>query len=621
MERLASARSEAYAPAARPQTAWLAAGLAFSLLMLAVHALAGLHTAGVPDAWRDWYWATRIARGEAFPLIGPPIYGLIELGPWWFYLLSVPVALFGRVAAVAVFVQLLVALKYGLAWRLGTRLVDARFGLACAVSLALAGWSTIPLMFPSHTAMIETTLLLLAAAMWRCWLRLSLGNALLYGLAAGACLNAHPTTAAYVLGGGVALLIHHRAWTAFAWLAVAAAIAALTLAPPWLDGAVAHGGRSVVAYVAGDLGVDAWRRLPALAASALVDGAWNGFLLMTRWNLGFVRAAWFAYGACLAVSACGLVALVRARPHLRVVAIVAAAVFVGQAIFLVLLRPITPMWMLSSLLPPLAMLIGLGWYGGIVASHRALRIAAGAGLVLFGALSLAPFGLYLRNLDSLRVAPGVNPYLDAVETSARYIDVAVPYVPVYGIDRLAPFLCEAETLHSRLAVIAEQTLAVPMRLACGFWPELRYGGREGAVHLAGIFERSARAAAIAPDRVVAGLALYSRVTPIAPAIGAGRTILTRDQIHANYSAAPATKLDYAFETASGDVVVLTNRFPGIAPIDMHRVEVDGRPARRLDDDGGSTIFGCDACLAGSSAHWHLELGAVEGNIDLVVLRH
>ena len=66
----------------RPNMAgWYAAGLAFSLLMLLVHAAAGLHTAGVPDFWRDVYWAAKIAHGEAFPLSGPPIYGLVELGP------------------------------------------------------------------------------------------------------------------------------------------------------------------------------------------------------------------------------------------------------------------------------------------------------------------------------------------------------------------------------------------------------------------------------------------------------------------------------------------------------------------------------------------------------------
>ena len=54
---------------------WYAAGLAFSLLMLLLHAAAGLHTAGVADFWRDVFWATKIAHGEAFPVKAPPVGG------------------------------------------------------------------------------------------------------------------------------------------------------------------------------------------------------------------------------------------------------------------------------------------------------------------------------------------------------------------------------------------------------------------------------------------------------------------------------------------------------------------------------------------------------------------
>src|ERR1700752_4426383 len=50
-ETMRASRSRARMPG------WYAAGLAFSLLMLLVHAAAGLNTAGVPDFWRDVYWA------------------------------------------------------------------------------------------------------------------------------------------------------------------------------------------------------------------------------------------------------------------------------------------------------------------------------------------------------------------------------------------------------------------------------------------------------------------------------------------------------------------------------------------------------------------------------------
>ena len=606
----------------RPNMAgWYAAGLAFSLLMLLVHAAAGLHTAGVPDFWRDVYWAAKIAHGEAFPLSGPPIYGLVELGPWWFYLLALPAGLFGRAVAVAMFVQLLAGAKYFIAWRLGTRIVDARFGLAFAGALALAGWSTIPLMFPSHTAVVETTLLLLLGATWRCWHRLSIGNALLFGLAAGACLNAHPTTIAYVLAAGVVLLGRDLSRASISRLALAAVIAVLMMAPPWFDHATPVAARSFVDYVGADVAIDAWRRIPTLLSTAVVGGAWDGFLLMTGWSLAAVRVAWFAYCACLLIAATGLLVLPRERTGLRAAAVVAAATFILQAGFLALLRPITPMWMLSSLLPPLALLLGIGWYGAFASDRAAVRTIGSVAFAVFVALSLAPFGLYVRNLHSMRVAPGVNPYRNAIEASERFVDVAVPYFPARRLDRLAPSLCEPAVLHGRLAWVVEQSLATPLRLACGDWPELRYGGREGpSRHVAGLFARAATASGIAPDRVVAGMALYEHVTPVAPASGGRTTRLKRDQIHADRAPDAPAPFQIEFDTAGADVAVLTNRFPGAIPLIVRSVSANSQAARLLHDDGGSMIYGCASCDRAAAVHWRFELEGVQDDIDLVVLQ-
>ncbi len=60
---------------------WRVAAFAFCASMIGVHVAAGLNAAGIADFWRDMYWATSIARADAFPLSGPPIYGLFELGP------------------------------------------------------------------------------------------------------------------------------------------------------------------------------------------------------------------------------------------------------------------------------------------------------------------------------------------------------------------------------------------------------------------------------------------------------------------------------------------------------------------------------------------------------------
>lgn len=611
-------------PASAPDFAgrklWYWAGLGFSLLMLGVHAVAGFHSAGLTDSWRDLYWATRIARGDGFPLTGPPIYGLFELGPWWFYVLALPIAITGRVAAAVVFVQLLAGLKYFLAWRLGMRIADERLGAAFAASLALAGWSTIPMMFPSHTALVETTVLLLAMATWRCWDDLSSRRALLFGFAAAACIHAHPTTVSYVGIAGLALLARHRSWRTAALLALSAGIVALSLLPPWLDATPSGIEKTIGGYVGADIGVHAARRVPALIAATLANGPWTGFLLMTTWSEPFVRVMWLVYAACLLVAVAGLFRARSMPRRVRIAAAIGGGLFVMQVALLVLARPITPMWMLSGVLPPLALVLAAGWYGALTAPSPILRSLVPAALAVFAALSIAPFGLFMHDLSRVRSADGANPFQDVTDWSARYVDNAVPHYPAHRVDRIAREFCGDEVVHGRLAVVLEQSLGSPTRLACGHWPTLRYGGREGAgPHIAGLLVPASIASGIAPDRVVSRMALYENVTPIAPASGGRATHLTRDQINPDMAKGGYGPFDVAFDAPGSGVAVLTTRFPNAMPLNVKNVRAGSRAAVKAYDDGGSRLYRCDGCAPDETVHWRFDLEGNEDTIDLVVI--
>ena len=295
--------------------------------------------------------------------------------------------------------------------------------------------------------------------------------------------------------------------------------------------------------------------------------------------------------------------------------------FIVQATFLVLLRPITPMWMLSSLLPPLALLLGVGWYGGFTSERGALRGVASIAFTVCVALSLVPFGLFLRELRSFRYAEGADAYTNTIELSDRFAETPVPYFPVRRLDRIAPTLCEPAVLHARLAWAIEQSLETPLRLACGKWPELRYGGREGVgPHVAGLFPRAATASGIAPGRVVAGMAIYEHVVAIAPASGGRPTVLKRDQIHADRAPDVAAPFHVEFDARGADVAVLTNRFSFVMPLKVSSVTASGAAARTLHDDGGSIVYGCGGCDPAATVHWRFELEGVEDDIDLVVLQ-
>ena len=603
---------------------WWLAGCAFCGLMLGLHAIAGMNSQGLADFWRDIYWATAIAHGEALPLAGPQIYQMVELGPWWFYLLALPIRLTGSLALTMAFIQVLAALKYVLAWRIGIRIADPRLGLAFAVSLAIAGWSLAGLIFPSHTALVETTLLLLVLATWRCSGALGAGNAIVFGLACAACLHAHPTTLTYVLASGLFLLWRHRSRAAFGWLCLAAGIVLLSLLPPWLDRdpAVAAALKPIASYVDQDIGVQPLSRIPDVVRSIVVGGAWWGLLLMTPWKAAIAQAAWWVFCAGLLFAACGVVLLRDDARRLRTLCALALAAFLLQVAFVVLLRPVTPVWMIPTCLPPLALALATGWYGWLGSGRGTFRLAGGIALLVHAVLVLAPFSLLLRDIHALRVMPGVNPFFKAGDQADRYIKVAVPFYPLRRIDRLSGALCAPLVLHGRLAAVIEPTFGSAQRNACGHWPEFRYGGIEGpGRNIAGLFAPAATASGIAPQRVIAHMAIYDDVRPIAPASGGRSAPLRRLQINPDSGTGPVAKTVFEFDASGADAVVLTNRLPMAAPMSIDKVAADGRAAALLYDDGGSLVYRCAACAPQTPVHWRIQLRGIEANLDLVVLPH
>lgn len=608
----------------RQKRGWYWAGAGFCALMLCVHIVAARNIVGIPDFWRDMYWATSIAHGERLPLSGPPIYHLIELGPWWYYLLALPILLTHSITAAAIFAQVLAAAKYVLAWRIGTRAIDARFGLAFCVSLALAGWSTAPLVFPSHTALVETTVLLLVVAVWRCRDHISFGNACLFGLACAACIHAHPSTAPGVALAGAVILFSHRSPATLGWLSLAAIVVLLSLAPPFFDqGALDEPGfgprKSLATYAQHDLGVNVWTRLPHMLAGLSTGGAWTGFLLMTPWQMPAIRFAFALHSVLLVFALCGLFVLWRKQRWLMRWLGYAVLLLLVQCAFLLGIRSGTPIWMTQSCLVPLAFVIALGWYGWFVAEKRVWRLAAIGVFSVYALLDLAPFLRYLRHAHFNRIMPDSNPLADISGGGAVFEEQPIAFYSVSQLDRLSTSLCAPLVLHARLASVVEHALAAPVRNACGFWPELHYGGTAAdARHVAGVSARAVSAMGIAPDRLVAGMAWYSAVQAIAPPQGLALTHLERMRVMPDATYVGFGPHVYEFAARPADVVALTNRFNLIAPLEVRQITVNGRTARKLFDEGDSLLYACSGCT-GETAQWHIELNAIEENSDIVVI--
>jgi hypothetical protein len=605
---------------------WTFAGYALCALMFCLHIAAGLNSAGQPDSWRDAYWATAIAHAEQFPLAGPPIYGLFELGPWWFYLLALPVRLSGSIALMMAFVQALAAAKYFLARHIGAQLAGARFGFVFAAGMSVCGWSLVPLLFPSHTALVETSVLLLALAGWRYLDDASSFSAVLLGLAGVACLHAHPSTLGLV-GCAFAMLAWTRRSKVSTWLhlGLAVSIVALSLLPPWLDHDVvaAHTLKPVMSYMGGDIFVRPLQRVPIVAGSIVSGGAWWGPVMMTHWNMTFVEIAWWTFCCCLLIAAWGMVRIGPEASRLRRLGIAALALFTAQVGFIVAIRPITPMWMVSSCLPPLAFAIGVGLNGWLGDTRVAARAVGAAAIGVYLLLALALFPAMLRDSRTMRLIAGANPLIDVVETGDRVVDVTLSFYPVSRLDRLSSELCQPAVLHAKLASVVQWSFGSTIRNACGHWPErVRFGGVEGeGTHLAGISPQASIASGIAPTRVVDRMALYEHIAAVAPPSGSFWSRLRRLQIVPDSGPGQPATVGYDFRANGGDVVVVTNRMLASAPMRIDAIRADGRAARQLFDDGGSFIYGCSDCRPDAPVDWHIDLDGVQRNLDVVVLLH
>ncbi|MGH8800369.1 MAG: hypothetical protein ACREX7_08995, partial [Casimicrobiaceae bacterium] len=101
---------------------------------MAIYVASSFFGAAGPDTARDVAAALAIRNLQALPLHGPLLAGTSHLGPLWFYLLALPLAVHRSWVGVALFVAVLGSLQFPLAYATGRRLLDRRLGLLwCAL--------------------------------------------------------------------------------------------------------------------------------------------------------------------------------------------------------------------------------------------------------------------------------------------------------------------------------------------------------------------------------------------------------------------------------------------------------------------------------------------------------
>lgn len=624
-------------------------------LTLVAAAMAPL-AALIVDSGRDLAAGYAIAQGLELPAYGPSLFDVWRPGPVWFYLLAVPLKLFGSITAAAMLAGVLAAMKIPLAWSLGRRARDAALGLAFAAFVALPGWITLGQLVVSHTMLVEAGVL---ATLWLCFMAGERGSARLGALAVGMqalAIHAHPTAlaaapaviwaawvtmlrprAAPLHDARSAVATHEasagtgapraetpapgpaphvaRRRVRWSWLLAASAMFLLPFLPALVAEARAgfpQFGGSADYFGAGDYLARVDRVDEVLTGAVLGQAQFVRDFLLARW----MPLAWLVFAGGLLATALAALGVVLGLTRDRLLPPALGLAVFGW-LFVLLLRDTTPAWMSYAPLTLQAALLAVGWQWAWPARWRlpAARALAAFALLAGGAV-LADRVATVRSGTQYLPTTGVG-------------NIAIPprrdppqrfWLPVYAHDALLRRLCAtpgAVSLHGDLATALHFGQGVAAALHCTDATRLGFGGQAPRT-LAGVPRELARELGIAGEPTGWGYVLATPVRVVHPAEPVPFATHTRylvDDFRARAARdAPAT-VRVRTACAHGELLVVTDRLPGLnAPFEVRGADESLPPLRAQTI--ASRYFACPA-----SGSLSLDVVALDAEaVGVVLLR-
>ncbi len=428
-----------------------------ALLMLS-HALPYYWATVTLDTARDLVAALQIGRGEAIAR-GPILNGLFHLGPIWFYLLAPVLAITKSQALTLLWVGLLASLKFPLAYVLGTRLRDQSLGLTWAVLLALPSWSSLGIIFPTHTVMVEAAVLLQMCLMLKLAHNESAWNWSWLGLAVGLALHAHPTAVLALVALPAVLWARRSRWRANEITPMLTGV--ILFAVPLIPMLLAEGTQGwpalqpTLEYAHGNDRQFSFSAAMSILFGTFLIGPSVALELMGRGALVEVVIGLIAVFALLA-----LIGTLRPSAMIeRRIFLLGLAALVLVTMLLAWLRNYTPFYMTLVLLPFAAGLVALG-----LSSLPNPRVWIALAIVpaLVGcAILVASANAGHAQINVARLANVQNAKI------VRTVDAAL--LPAWQLDRIGRDLCSAGSpvvLHGYLAVLYDSALGVGAELRC-----------------------------------------------------------------------------------------------------------------------------------------------------------
>jgi uncharacterized protein len=570
---------------------WFAFGV-IALIMLS-HALPYAWATVTLDTARDLAAAQRIITDEAV-LRGPVFNGLFHLGPIWFYLLAPVLALTKSQALSLFWAGLLAASKFPIAYTLGRSIRDADLGLCLAVLMALPGWASMGSVFPTHTVMVEATVLLQLLLMLRLAQGAKRSNWAWLGLAAGLALHAHPS-AVFVLMFLPAVFWARRrilSWREWLHMLLGVVLFALPLLP-----------MLVAEYR------EAWPALaPTLAFARDGGGDAGGFAAILSGTfiagpavaLGMIDTAAWSMGASVLIAALASAGFLgNVSEHARTERWFLASALIALillSLILAIARHYTPFYMTLVLIP-----------FGCIAIAIGMRCLPKPRVWILAALALSIWG----NAMTILVAESGHAHINVARLSnvqnriPKLVDAAL--LPAWQLDALGQMFCDSPdhiVLHGYLSLLYDASLALGPDLRCRKANATAFSGKGSAAstHWLGLPPSLATTLGLQQGQSWSDTPKQD-VQPLWPR----RALQPADRLHyPHHRASGEAGIEHRWNVRSrpGSILITTDLLYPYRVNHVAAVFADLQPARLLATTNLTQVWICDHC-SGSSIAWEV----------------
>lgn len=482
------------------------------------YAFSAAHTDTADEIWK----AVGIRNGSAYPLQGPPLGGVLHLGPFWFYLTAIPLWIHSSWLSVALFIGLICSMKFPLAYYCGRRLWDHDFGVLWAACLFLPGWPNYEqLIFLNPNGVAAAGLAVLALYLRSAGSPTPARAAAFFflGLCYSLAIHVHPTSAPFGLLIAWLLWVQRRQGRPLTSIGALMAGGIVPLLPYFVSQAVNGFAdwRSASTYVAEQVSLANVVNAPAVVANYLMTGPAVVAEYILEWNAPAAFALGVAVASLCAASFIGLLLPPRdGNARIRTIQFLIAFLALGS--WVAILRPTTPVQFTWVLAVPAGALAAAGLHSiGRAKPFRALAYGLAIAVlavnlhVMFSLARLVELGRGTMPYRILDIKGGLPPIV--------FHDV---WFPAWAHEPLGRKLCSVKgslSLHGHLAAIVDVSLGLQPLMECEDRSRIRLSGSEATHRLFGMTRAFWQTIGASPSCWIGSLGIIEAITPFPAATG------------------------------------------------------------------------------------------------------